>query len=312
VKKNKVELVVGGTIFIALFILIAGVLWLKGALVMENMVQYSVLFPNVGTLQAGDPVMVNGVKKGAVSLIALKGARVAVTFDLDKEVALTDASRITVQNIGLMGERMVGIQLDVTGKRITPNGKNKNDISYLEGNFDTGIAEAMGMIGTVLSDVRALVKNIERIVDGTVGDTLFFKQFKRIVSRLETVTETVESLIAENRPSIDRSVAAIERVTAEVNGLVDTNKHRINALVQDGSELGSKAVVITSRIDSLTMTLDAIMARLNKGEGTVGLLLKDERFYYDLKKTIVDLDTFITTANRKGVKLEITKLHWPW
>jgi len=115
VKKNKVELIVGGTIFIALFILIAGVLWLKGALVMNKMVQYSVLFPNVGTLQPGDPVVVNGVRKGSVSTIDLKGARVAVTINLDKDVALTDASKVTVQNIGLMGERMVGIQLDAAG-----------------------------------------------------------------------------------------------------------------------------------------------------------------------------------------------------
>ncbi len=311
-KKNKVELIVGGTIFIALFILIAGVLWLKGALVMEKMVQYCVLFPNVGTLQVGDPVMANGVKKGAVSKIALKGARVAVTIDLDKEVVLTDSSRITVQNIGLMGERMVGIQLDARGKRVAPNVKNGSGNYYFEGYFDTGIAEAMGMIGTVLSDVRALVKNVDWIIDGTVGDTLFFMQFKRIVSRLETVTGAVERLIADNRPSIDRSVAAIERVTAEVNGLIDTNKRSINALVKDGSELGSRAVTIASRIDSLTVTLETVLARLDKGEGTAGLLLKDERFYYDLKRAIVDLDTFITTANRKGVKLEIMKLHWPW
>ena len=310
-QKNKIELIVGGTIFIALFILIAGVLWLKGALVMNKMAHYSVLFPNVGTLQQGDPVMVNGVKKGTVATIGLQDARVAVTIDLDKDVVLTDACRITVQNIGLMGERMVGIQLVQTGKIIPPNGKNKDQIVPVEGYFDTGIAEAMGMIGTVLSDVRTLIKNIDWIVDGTVGDTSFFKQFKRIVSRLETVTGAVEALVADNRPSIDRSVAAIERVTAEVNGLVDTNKRHINALIADGALLGSKAVVVATKIDSLTSSLETIVTHLNKGEGTAGLLLKDEKFYYDLKKTVVDLDTFITTANRKGIKLHITKLNWP-
>jgi phospholipid/cholesterol/gamma-HCH transport system substrate-binding protein len=312
VKKNKIELIVGGTVFIALFILIAGVLWLKGALVMEKMVQYSVLFPNVGTLQPGDPVMVNGVKKGSVSTISLKGARVAVTIDLDREIVLTDASRITVQNIGLMGERMVGVQLETAGKRIQPNGKKKSEIVFIDGYFDTGIAEAMGMIGTVLTDVRALVKNIDWIVDGTVGDTSFFMQFKRIVSRLETVTGAVERLIADNRPSIERSIASLEQVAAEVNGLVDSNKQRINVLAADGARIGSRAVAIATRIDSLTGTLQTMVARLNKGEGTAGLLLKDERFYYDLKKTIVDLDTFINTANRKGIKLHITKLNWPW
>ena len=159
--------------------------------------------------------------------------------------------------------------------------------------------------------MRTLIKNIDWIVDGTVGDTSFFKQFKRIVSRLETVTGAVEALVADNRPSIDRSVAAIERVTAEVNGLVDTNKRHINALIADGALLGSKAVVVATKIDSLTSSLETIVTHLNKGEGTAGLLLKDEKFYYDLKKTVVDLDTFITTANRKGIKLHITKLNWP-
>jgi hypothetical protein len=101
-------------------------------------------------------------------------------------------------------------------------------------------------------------------------------------------------------------------VTADVKGLVDTNKHGISALVKDGAELGSRAVAIASRIDSLSVTLETILTRINQGEGTAGMLLKDERFYYDLKRAIVDLDTFITTANRQGVKLEIMKLHWPW
>jgi phospholipid/cholesterol/gamma-HCH transport system substrate-binding protein len=306
------ELIVGGTIFIALFILIAGVLWLKGTLVTNKMVQYSVVFPNVGTLQPGDPVMVNGVKKGAVRTIELTGARVGVVIDLDRGIRLTDASRITVQNIGLMGERMVGIQLEEGGKVIPPNGKKKDGIVPIEGHFDTGIAEAMGMIGAVLTDVRTLIKNIDWIVDGTVGDTSFFTQFKRIVSRLETVTIAVERLIDQNRPSIDRSVAALERISAEVGGIVDTNKSRINALASDGALLGSKAVAIATRIDSLTRCLESIVVRIDKGEGTAGILLKNEQFYYDLKRTIVDLDTFITTANRKGIKLHITKLNWPW
>jgi ABC-type transporter Mla subunit MlaD len=207
---------------------------------------------------------------------------------------------------------MVGIQLEEGGKVIPPNGKKKDGIVPIEGHFDTGIAEAMGMIGAVLTDVRTLIKNIDWIVDGTVGDTSFFTQFKRIVSRLETVTIAVERLIDQNRPSIDRSVAALERISAEVGGIVDTNKSRINALASDGALLGSKAVAIATRIDSLTRCLESIVVRIDKGEGTAGILLKNEQFYYDLKRTIVDLDTFITTANRKGIKLHITKLNWPW
>jgi len=85
------ELVVGGTILIALFILIAGVLWLKSTAITSTMVNYTILFPNVGTLQLGDPVVVNGVKKGKVHSIGLCGSKVAVLIKLEKDIVLTDS-----------------------------------------------------------------------------------------------------------------------------------------------------------------------------------------------------------------------------
>jgi len=60
VKKSSMDLVVGASILLALFILIAGVLWLKEVSITRRMVSYTVLFPNIGALQGGDGVMVNG------------------------------------------------------------------------------------------------------------------------------------------------------------------------------------------------------------------------------------------------------------
>ena len=306
------ELIVGGTILIAAIILIAGVLWLKGAMVTGKMVEYTVLFPNIGTLNLGDLVMVNGVKKGNVSNVYLYGPKVAVDIKLDKDVPLTDSSKITVQNIGLMGERMVGVQLSGKGALCKPNGKGKNGTTYINGYFDTGIAEAMGMVGTVLGDVRELVKNVSLIVDSTVGDTAFFRKFRRIVSRIDTVTNLAENLIANNRPSINRSIAAVERMTSDVGSLLDTNKPRLNIILANGAELSSRGVTVVGKIDSLTQNIQTMINRINNGEGSIGLLLKDEQFYHDLKKSIGDLDTLLGEINRKGLKLNIVKIHWPW
>jgi phospholipid/cholesterol/gamma-HCH transport system substrate-binding protein len=312
VKENKTELIVGGTILIAIFILIAGVLWLKAAMITSKMVQYSVMFTNVGTLQMGDPVMVNGVKKGSVSSISLKGTRVVVVINLDKEVELTDASRITIQNIGLMGERMVGIQLGDGGKPYKPNGSKPGEITYIDGYFDTGIAEVMGMVGTVLGDVRTLVGNVSVILANTVGDTSFYSRFGRIVLRLDTVTAAVGDMLKVNRPAVDRSMAAVEKLTAGVNGILDSNKEHVNTLMANSAELSAKAVIIAARVDSLSQIISGMVDRIDKGEGTAGLLLKDDRLFYDLKNTVSDLDTLVNVINKKGIKLEITKLHWPF
>jgi len=116
-KKINVDLIVGASILTALFILVAGLVWLKEASIANKMVNYMVIFPEVGTLQLGDPVYVNGVKKGTVSKIELRGTEVATVLNLDKKINMTDSVRVSVVNVGLLGERGIGVTCRPTGRR---------------------------------------------------------------------------------------------------------------------------------------------------------------------------------------------------
>jgi phospholipid/cholesterol/gamma-HCH transport system substrate-binding protein len=302
-KKTNMEFMVGGFILIALFIVIAGVLWLKSSTLTRSMVEYTVLFPNIGTLSEGDPVMVNGVRKGVTGKVSLVGARVSVVMKIDKSVPLTDSSRITVQNIGLMGERMLGVQLTDRGKVLRPS--TKRSITVINGYFDSGIAEAMGMVGTVMNDVRTLIANVATMVDSTVGDTSFYRTFRHIVHRLDTVTVLAQSLIADNRAKIDRSVSNISMVTSDIKQLLDSNKTQVNTIVSNGTQLSSRAVTIVGKVDSLTSSLQTMVSKIQHGQGSIGLLMNDEQFYRDLKKSVADLDSLVNEVQTDGLKLRL-------
>ncbi len=302
-KKNNLEFTVGGFIFIALFILIAGVLWLKSSTLTRSMVEYSVLFSNIGSLQPGDPVQVNGVRKGVVGSVALTGAEVTVVIKVDKKVNLTDSSTITVQNIGLMGERTVGIQLSPKGKTIPPS--SKHNITYIRGHFDTGIAEAMGMIGSVLGDARALLANISTIVDGTIGDSVFQASFKRIMGRLDTVTRLADVLVKDNRGRINQSLTNVKILTTNMNSLLDSNRAQINTIVSNGAALSARALAVVGTVDTITTSLQVMVKKVEHGEGSLGELMADDQFYKDLKKSIGDLDTLVTNVQQDGLKLRI-------
>jgi phospholipid/cholesterol/gamma-HCH transport system substrate-binding protein len=303
VKKTNMEFMVGGFILIALFIVIAGVLWLKSSTLTRSMAEYTVMFPNIGMLSEGDPVMVNGVRKGMVGKINLVGARVAVVMRLDRAVPLTDSSTITVENIGLMGERILGVQLSERGKRVAPS--KKGAITYINGTYDSGLAEAVGMVGAVMNDVRALIAHVAAIVDSTVGDAAFYRTFRQIVNRLDTVTVLAQSLIANNRPKIDRSVNNITTVTNGIKELLDSNKAQLNTIVSNGTQLSSRAVAIAGKVDSLTTSLQSIVTKVQQGQGSIGLLMSDEQFYRDLKKSIADLDSLVTQVQSDGLKLRL-------
>lgn len=304
-KKTSMDLIVGASILLALFILIAGVLWLKEVSVTRKMVSYTVLFPNIGALQTGDGVMVNGVKMGTVGDIRLEEADVAVELRLDKKVQLTDSALITVQNIGLMGERTIGIQLSEKGAPVKPDGKDGKREEYLQGRFDTGIAEAMGMVGTVLGDVQVMVNNVQQILDQTVGDSSFVDFFHTVVARLDTVTLLAESMLSDNRYRIDQSMVNIHEVTGEMKRLLDDNREHINAILANSADLTVQAKGIATEVESLSVSLNRMVGAIEGGEGSLGMLLDGGEFYNDLTGTMERLDTLVSEVQDKGLKLRI-------
>lgn len=302
-KKTDVDLVVGASILLAIVILIAGVLWLKDVSVTRKMVDYAVLFPNVGTLQVGDPVMVNGVSKGTVKSIALRDTNVAVILELDKNLKLTDSCRIMIQNIGLMGERGVGLQYSQSGRVIKPI--QSSDTLFLKGTFDTGIAEAIGMLGSVLGEVQQLATNLSFIVGQTVGDSSFIKVFKSIIARLDTITLGVQNILSDNGPAIDQSVVNLKQLSDEANRLMQRNAPLVDSIVANGETLSSRAVLVMENVDTLTQSVQTILNQLQDDETTIGRILHDKEMYDDLKTTIADLDTLVRNVQDDALKLRI-------
>lgn len=297
------DLIVGASILIAVVILISGVLWLKEISISRKMVDYCVLFPNVGTLQVGDPVMVNGVSKGTVNRIYLRGTDVAVILELEKNIRLTDSSRIMIQNIGLMGERGVGLQYSEDGRTIPPI--NGPDTLFLRGNFDTGIAEAMGMLGSVLAEVQTLAGNLASVVNQTIGDTAFITLFKDILARVDTITLGLQELLDDNESAINRSVKNLQVLTEEAKQILERNSADIDSIVVNGEALTSKAVMIADNIDTLTVSVRKVVDQLQDENGAIGQIIRDKDFYHELKTTIADLDTLVNTVQEDALKLRI-------
>jgi phospholipid/cholesterol/gamma-HCH transport system substrate-binding protein len=297
------EILVGGSVFLSLFILIAGVMWLKEASMSGKLVQYTIIFSNVGVLQPGDPVTVNGIKRGSIGKMELQGSKVAVVINIDKNVVLTDSCAVSVQNIGLMGERMIGIALSEKGTPYQPS--TKKSITYIPGNFDSGIAEAMAMLGRVLIDAEELLGVVRSVIDQTVGDTGFVDFFNNLIVRLDTVSYVVENLVVTNKSAVQNAITNLQEVTADVKGILDANSGRIENILENGSNLTDEAVVIAANLDTISVAVKSMLTNIEKGEGTIGLLMKDETFFRELKSSLADIDTLVDEINKDGLKLRV-------
>jgi len=284
--------------------LVAGVMWLKAFSFTQQMVDYTGLFSNVGGLQSGDPVTVNGLRKGTVSRIELRGSMVAVHFRLDSDVHFTDSCQLAVKNVGLMGERKVDITLSDKGTRRLPNERGQVR-EYIRGGFDSGIAEALGLLGDFMSDASDLVEDVSVILEQTLGNDDFKDFWDRTIVRLDTIVEVVDRLIQGNDANVNHIIRDLRSTTRTLDRIVVDNRTGINNIVSNADTLTDRAANLMFDLDSLLADLKSITAKIDTGDGSIGSLLNDGTTIEELMATIAVLDTLLGEVREDGLRLRV-------
>jgi phospholipid/cholesterol/gamma-HCH transport system substrate-binding protein len=296
-KSRKTDFIVGFVISASIFILIFGIIYLKEYSIGKEVIVIYALFEDVGTLTEGDPVKINGVKMGKVTSRRLEGNKVLVAMEIDANVVIPDDSKVTIQNVGLMGERMIGIRMGSSPTAIDPS-------VPMKGYFDSGIAEAMGMLGDVFNDAKELVLLIRQLMDETIANKEFLQTFKTVTTRLNRLTMALDRMVAGNEATFNTILKDVKIATSELRIFLDNNKDNIESIVSNFSSSSERATQIVDKADRIADKVDALAEKVSSDEGTIGKILQDKELYRTLKSTIVEADSLLKTINKTG-KLKV-------
>jgi phospholipid/cholesterol/gamma-HCH transport system substrate-binding protein len=282
-KNISAELKVGSAVIVAAFILFFGIIWVKDYKFNVQRFEYAVLFPNIGSLEVGDPVSVLGVKKGEVKSIELSGNDVLVAFNLTKDVDLKNDAKFTVMNIGLMGERFINIVPGVSSEPL--------DISYpVHGFYDTGIPEVMGMMGAAIDEIRHLIA----VLEGTVGTPAATASIREIIDNMQSISTDLKALTGENREKMARAIDDLAESSAMMKDFVNRNEGKLQGTVDNLGRVTEDFASISGRIDTLSQSIQSLVADMESGRGTLGRALKEDSLYNSLMKAATDLDSLLT------------------
>lgn len=288
---RTIELRVGIVMAIAAIILFLGIIWIKEYRFNVERYKYEVLFPNVGALGVGDPVTVLGVKKGTVESIILSGGDVLVTFNLTTDVKLKKDAKFTVMNIGLMGERFIDVSPGHSPELL--------DLSRpVEGFYDTGIPEVMGMAGQMLDEIRRLVAHLE----GIFGTEWSQESFKETIKDLRKLSSDLVTLLDRNKDKLEKTATDLSYTSSELKALVERNKEKLQSSVDNFTTSSAKLDTITTTLSSLSVSLKNLTQKIESGEGTFGKLVNDSTLYNDLRKTTNNLDELVTDIKKNPKK----------
>lgn len=280
---HEIEFKVGITILIGLAILAGSLYWLEGYRLAGATQQLHVRFDDVGTLQIGDRVTVSGVRKGKVDGLKLTDSGVVVELVLDQDVVLRSDATITIKNLGLMGERFIAIE---PGKDSTRLDESKT----LQGRYDTGLPEVMGLMGEMITELRELV----RTVKNTIGSDTSLAKFNKTLDNLNHLTGSLAQYVDRNESKLDETAQNFLVASRRLDRVLKDNSGKVDSSLERMDRVSAKLERFTYQLDTLAAAAREFADYVNNNEGTVQLLLEDRRLYDDLRRTADNIDDLVT------------------
>ena len=302
-KKNSVlYFSVGLVVLLAVVVLVFGIFFLNEKDPRETFNTFHLKFTQVSTLVLDDPVKINGVKLGKVENIELSGHRVVVTIRLRTDVRIPKDSEIRVQNIGIMGERQIGIILGDEEKYFAPG-------DTIDGQFDAGIAEALGLAGEVCDSTKVLLESVKAALNGTISNPEFQDRFKTLLDKAENLEDRLMGLVQNTDPQLKRTLAGLNEATGKVNQLVDGVKQPVDNLFASTDKVIGNANNLIGELEGVTKHLDELVgqvqAKTQAKDNTVGLLLNDKTLHDELVKTVRSADSLFRIILQDGLDINV-------
>ncbi|UCE23611.1 MAG: MCE family protein [Candidatus Zixiibacteriota bacterium] len=294
---KDIEFKVGIIILIGIIILGGSLYWLRDYQLERHAQLIKVRFGDVGTLEVGDKVTVSGVRAGKVSKLTLTERGVVVELQLSRDVVLRRDAVIAIKNLGLMGERFIAIDPGQDSVLFDASG-------IVDGVYDTGLPEVLGLMGEMIVELRSLVGSFKR----SIGSDSSLQKFNNTVNNLESVTASLADYMERNEDRLDQTADNFYKASRQLNRMLTDNSERVDSAATRVDRMTVKLEDFVGQLDTLSTSFRHFAQQLENPDGTLQLLMEDRRLYDDLRKTADNIDDLINDIRenpRKYINLKV-------
>jgi len=242
--------------------------------------------PTAEGLQPGSSVEMAGVRVGAINEIRIDGTTAIITLGMDPRYHLPADSKVQVSSRGLLGDTVVKVVSGTSENYLSAGGV----LGVVEP--PPTIAELQAQLGLVAADVQAVTGALRSILDSeeTRGS------IDAILTNIEGFTEDLSGITKSNKGDLDAVVDNLRLLTEQLNLLVEESRPGVaNELesLQDATDTLNRGL---ERVES-------IASKIDEGQGTLGLLVNDDRLGTGLTETIEDVGRLVESVNRFQIEV---------
>ena len=287
--KLSKEIKIGLLVIISIVVLVWGVNYLKGSNLFDNNKTVYAIYQNIGGLQEGSSIVINGFKVGTVKKIFLQdNYTLLVELNIENNIDIPLNSISKIVNEDIMGSKGIALILGDSNINIEEGDTLSSDI---EGSLKD---EVNKQVLPLKNKAEELISSIDSVV--TVITSVLSKDAR------ESLTKSLESL--------DYTFNTMSQTMTKVNQIIDQNDERISSIVKNLEENNDEITnilknfsdlsddIAKSNIRDLLASLGEVSKKISNSEGSLGMFINDKDLYLNLEKSSKELETLI-----KDIKL---------
>ena len=236
---------------------------------------------NAGGIRRGDAVQMRGVPIGRVLTERMEGSGVALRLEIEGEYKVPRDSHIELKSGGFVQGMVVDMVPGVSSEYLK------------DGDVIPGTAgQALGDVTAQLSEkAQATMQRVQDLLDeatvknvhASAGDlAVTLRELNKTVAQQ---SKDMQTLMA----SLNRSSASVEKVTSGPE--LERSVKRVDDMTARMSE-------VTTSLQNSSKSLESLVSRLDRGEGSLGKAANDPALYDNLVEASRNVSQATTNLNK--------------
>jgi phospholipid/cholesterol/gamma-HCH transport system substrate-binding protein len=317
---------VGLVVLVALvFVMLSVFMVGRRANLFKKKLPFQTHFETAAGLVSGNPVRLNGVTIGNVIEVNLSpdpaDQSVRVVYEIDRKVVsrMRTGTRASIKTIGLLGDKYIDLAGGSSEEPQVPVG---GEIAAAPG---AGLEKLLEGGGDLLTDLSAIARSLKNILGRTeqgkgflgaltseseestrLGSNLnaTLASLNGILKRIEGGKSLAGKLLADEKygretgDSLRAAILSLRNVFGKIEEGMRTNTGAIGALLSD-PEGKTKVYGLLDNLSAAALSLAAVARQLEKGDGAIPRLIRDERYGKELTDNLRSFSRRLDSIGRK-------------
>lgn len=292
------ELKVGIAIVVSLIIIFLGTRFFEDIPLFKGTYNLNTEFSDARGMIKGNAVRISGVKVGSVLEVSLNPEthNVAIKMRLNSGARVPEGSHTEITGIDALGAVQMVI---VPGQSSTL----LVDGDFIPGNEEGDILTSLTDKAPVLvNQVDSILVGLDQTLSHTEGLMSPGSDLRMLLTSLKGSAQSVEGLLKAERGRLVSIMTHVDSLSGSLSGISATAGDSLAQISGNLNQLLTRVDSNMVQLESTLTSIDSIVGKIDRGEGTVGLLINDESLYYTMDSTLTNINSLVVDIQNNPVK----------